>query len=69
MDIADRAQQQIDAHENAAIRAIKARQKLMNNTTGLCEECGEGIHPERAAALPGTPYCIDCAQHLEMSNG
>ena len=32
------------------------------NTYGLCEQCGEPIHPDRLAVLPNTRVCIQCAK-------
>jgi len=32
---------------------------------GLCRACGEEIGEARLAALPKTPYCIDCARESE----
>lgn len=29
---------------------------------GTCERCGEPIHPDRLAVLPGTRLCIRCAR-------
>jgi RNA polymerase-binding transcription factor DksA len=29
---------------------------------GICERCGEPIHPDRLAVLPETTLCIDCAR-------
>jgi RNA polymerase-binding transcription factor DksA len=29
---------------------------------GICRECGETIHPDRLAVLPGTELCIRCAR-------
>jgi RNA polymerase-binding transcription factor DksA len=29
---------------------------------GICEQCGEPIHPDRLAVLPNTKICIRCAK-------
>ncbi len=29
---------------------------------GICEFCGNPIHPDRLAVLPDTRICIDCAR-------
>ena len=29
---------------------------------GVCQRCGESIHPDRLAVLPDTELCVDCAQ-------
>jgi RNA polymerase-binding transcription factor DksA len=31
-------------------------------TYGICERCGQPIHPDRLAVLPFTTICIRCAQ-------
>jgi RNA polymerase-binding transcription factor DksA len=31
-------------------------------TYGICEQCGNSIHPDRLAVLPDTRICIRCAQ-------
>jgi RNA polymerase-binding transcription factor DksA len=32
---------------------------------GVCEECGQPIHPDRLAVLPGARSCIRCARARE----
>ena len=32
------------------------------NMYGVCEQCGEQIHPDRLAVLPNTKVCIRCAK-------
>lgn len=29
---------------------------------GICEKCGNPIHPDRLAVLPDTTICINCAR-------
>jgi RNA polymerase-binding transcription factor DksA len=31
-------------------------------TYGICEQCGQPIHPDRLAVLPHTTVCVCCAQ-------
>jgi RNA polymerase-binding transcription factor DksA len=31
-------------------------------TYGVCEQCGQPIHPDRLAVLPHTTVCVRCAQ-------
>jgi DnaK suppressor protein len=31
-------------------------------TYGICEQCGQPIHPDRLAVLPFTTICVRCAQ-------
>ena len=32
---------------------------------GICAQCGDRIHPDRVAVLPGTRLCIRCAKEAE----
>ena len=32
------------------------------NAYGICEQCGEPIHPDRLAVLLNTKICIQCAK-------
>jgi RNA polymerase-binding transcription factor DksA len=32
------------------------------NAYGVCEQCGEPIHPDRLAVLSNTKVCIQCAK-------
>jgi len=43
-----------------ALRRIKGKE------FGLCQMCGKSISKKRLAALPWTPYCIDCQQKQEQ---
>lgn len=36
---------------------------------GICKECGEPIHPDRLAVLPGTKVCVRCARVSESARG
>jgi DnaK suppressor protein len=36
--------------------------RMMQGTYGVCERCGEPIHPDRLAVLPGVRTCIRCAR-------
>jgi RNA polymerase-binding transcription factor DksA len=49
-------------------RAERIEQVLTETTEvnyGICTECGNAIHPDRLAVLPGTKKCIHCAQAEE----
>lgn len=46
----------------ARMEAIHAAyERLADGTYGLCQSCGDGIHPERLVAVPETPWCVECA--------
>jgi DnaK suppressor protein len=54
----DRGSQQLrDAH--AALR------RMNEGSFGVCEECGEDIHPRRLVAVPWTALCIECQEQLD----
>jgi RNA polymerase-binding transcription factor DksA len=35
---------------------------MSKDVYGVCEQCGQPIHPDRLAVLPGTSMCITCAR-------
>jgi len=46
-------------------RVVRLKQALSQNdagTYGICAQCGNPIHPDRLAVLPGAQVCIHCAQ-------
>ncbi len=50
--------------ERLQVHAADLRQAIAryeSGTYGLCERCGQPIHPDRLAVLPDTTLCIDCA--------
>ncbi len=46
-----------------------ALKRLETKEFGVCQMCGRPIGKKRLAALPWTPYCIDCQQKTEESGG
>ena len=49
-------------------RAEQIEQALTETTEvnyGICTECGNAIHPDRMAVLPGVKKCIHCVQAEE----
>jgi DnaK suppressor protein len=36
--------------------------RIEHGTYGVCETCGQTIHPDRLAVLPDTGLCIECAR-------
>jgi RNA polymerase-binding transcription factor DksA len=38
---------------------------MADDAYGVCEECGDSIHPDRLAVLPDTTRCIRCARAHE----
>ncbi len=44
-------------------RAANLEQLLSDRSSyGICERCGEQIHPDRLAVLPDTRLCAQCAR-------
>jgi RNA polymerase-binding transcription factor DksA len=40
----------------------QALSEITEGTYGTCVQCGQPIHPDRLAVLPGTRICIHCAR-------
>ncbi|GAC1527996.1 MAG: hypothetical protein NVS3B10_25490 [Polyangiales bacterium] len=45
----------------------KALDRILNNTFGVCEECGEEISVKRLEARPETTLCIRCKEDQERA--
>jgi DnaK suppressor protein len=45
----------------------EALARASQGTYGICEQCGNPIHPDRLAVLPGVRVCIRCAQAAKLS--
>jgi RNA polymerase-binding transcription factor DksA len=43
----------------------RALHRTDEGSYGLCEQCGQPIHPDRLAVLPGAKVCIRCARERE----
>jgi RNA polymerase-binding transcription factor DksA len=43
----------------------KAMDRLEDGQYGTCVQCGQPIHPDRLAVMPGTQLCIACARAKE----
>ena len=37
----------------------------VDNSTGVCQECGETIPEKRCAVIPGCRYCLPCQEVTE----
>ena len=67
MDAIDRAQQDSEVYERAALLA----HRLKNNSqlffgSGICEDCGRRIPRERLLAVPGVKRCVNCQKAEEQ---
>jgi DnaK suppressor protein len=45
--------------------ARAALRRIEEGSFGTCLECEEDIHPKRLAAVPWTPFCIQCQEALD----
>ena len=43
----------------------KALGKIQDGSFGVCEDCGDAIHPKRLEARPETNLCIKCKEEQE----
>jgi DnaK suppressor protein len=59
--------------DKALLKQLKERKETLeravsgsgDNAYGVCEKCGNPIHPDRLAILPDTTTCINCAREAE----
>jgi DnaK suppressor protein len=54
-----------DGERNLLMLIEEAFARLKNETYGTCTNCGATIGDKRLAAVPWTPYCIDCQELQE----
>src|SRR3984893_2474593 len=45
--------------------ARAALSRIDEGSFGICQECDEDIHPKRLAAVPWTPFCIECQEAID----
>ncbi len=73
-DVADKAESSYtkefllslsNAERNQLGQIDRALRRLQTKEFGLCQMCGNPIGKKRLAALPWTPFCIDCQQKRE----
>ena len=43
----------------------EALKRIADGSFGYCTRCENEISPQRLGAVPWTPYCIGCQEHLE----
>ena len=54
-----------DAEREQLLLIDDALRRLAREEFGLCQLCRKEISKKRMAALPWTPYCIDCQEKAE----
>jgi DnaK suppressor protein len=60
-------QAMLERLEERAESLKRALGRLDEGTYGVCERCGNAIHPDRLEILPDTKICIQCAQSGEQA--
>lgn len=60
--------QRLDQRNVLFLRKVEqAKQKILEGTFGLCEDCGCEINQRRLLARPTATLCIDCQEDKERS--
>jgi DnaK suppressor protein len=54
-----------DGERNSLKLIEDAFNRMKEGTFGTCTNCGNTIGEKRLAAIPWTPYCIDCQELVE----
>ena len=54
-----------DGERNLIVLIEESFTRLDNDTYGTCTNCGATIGEKRLAAVPWTPFCIDCQELQE----
>ena len=54
-----------DTERNLLMLIEEAFNRMKNDAYGTCTNCGVEIGEKRLNAVPGTPFCIDCAELQE----
>jgi DnaK suppressor protein len=54
-----------DGERNLLMQIDEAFRRLDNGAYGTCTNCGATIGDKRLAAVPWTPFCIDCQELQE----
>lgn len=51
---------------HAELRLVDdALQEIRDGTFGVCADCGRAIPRRRLEAVPWSPYCLACQEHVE----
>jgi DnaK suppressor protein len=45
--------------------ARAALRRIEEGSFGICQGCGENIHPKRLAAVPWAQFCLRCQEALD----
>jgi DnaK suppressor protein len=57
----------LDRESNLLRNVRAALRRIDDGTFGTCVHCEEEISPKRVAAVPWTPYCIQCQEAADRA--
>jgi len=55
----------LDREFNQLRNVRAALRRIGEGSFGICQGCGENIHPKRLAAVPWAQFCIRCQETLD----
>jgi len=58
----------LDRESNLLRNVRAALRRIDEGTFGVCLHCEEDISPKRLAAVPWTPYCIQCQEQADRNH-
>jgi DnaK suppressor protein len=59
----------LDRESNLLRNVRAALRRIEEGSFGVCLHCEENISPKRLAAVPWTPFCIQCQEIADYSRG
>jgi DnaK suppressor protein len=57
----------LDRESNLLRNVRAALRRIEDGSFGVCVHCDEEISPKRIAAVPWTPYCIQCQEAADKA--
>ena len=57
----------LDRESNLLRNVRAALRRIEDGSFGICVHCDEEISPKRIAAVPWTPYCIQCQEAADKA--
>lgn len=57
----------LDRDSNLLRNVRAALRRINDGSFGVCVHCEEDISPKRVAAVPWTPYCIQCQEAADKA--
>lgn|SRR5450759_4996964 len=57
----------LDRESNLLRNVRAALRRIKDGSFGVCVHCDEDISPKRVAAVPWTPYCIQCQEAADRA--